>query len=119
MGEKVLIVNKSYERNRKLGAPQRGPYVIVQVNRNGTVVIERNKYYETINIRRGLTTMGRTTTGFTAGRPYDPFSKFFFKTFLFFVLFGIPLFLIPCEHFSKKNFSTGTGTGTSTTQYQY
>ena len=52
VGEKILIVNKRYERNRKLSAPTKGPYVIVQINRNGTVVIEHNQYYETINIRR-------------------------------------------------------------------
>ena len=52
VGEKILIVSKSYERNRKLGAPTKGPYVITRINKNGTVVIKRNKYYETINIRR-------------------------------------------------------------------
>ena len=52
VGEKVLIVNKSYERNRKLSAPTRGPFIIVQINRNGTVVIECNQYYEIINLRR-------------------------------------------------------------------
>ena len=46
------MVTKSYERNRKISAPTKGPYVIVKVNRNGTVVIERNSYYETINIRQ-------------------------------------------------------------------
>ena len=52
VGEKILIVNKRYERNRKLSAPTKGPFVIVKINKNGTVVIERNQYYETINIRR-------------------------------------------------------------------
>ena len=52
VGEKILIVSKSYERNRKLSAPTKGPYEIVKINRNGTVVIERNQYHETINIRR-------------------------------------------------------------------
>ena len=52
VGEKILIVNKSYERNRKLSVPTKGPFIIVQINKNGTVVIERNQYYETINIRR-------------------------------------------------------------------
>ena len=52
VGEKVLIVKKRYERNRKLDAPTKGPFVIVQINKNGTVVIEHNQYYETINIRR-------------------------------------------------------------------
>ena len=52
VGEKILIVSKSYERNRKLSAPTKGPFVIVQINKNGTVVIERKQYYETINIRR-------------------------------------------------------------------
>ena len=52
VGEKVLIVNKRYERNSKLSAPTKGPYVIIKVNKNGTVVIERNQYHETINIRR-------------------------------------------------------------------
>ena len=52
VGEKILIVSKSYERNRKISSPTRGPYVIIKINKNGTVVIERNEYYETINIRR-------------------------------------------------------------------
>ena len=52
VGEKILIASKRYERNRKLSAPTKGPFVIVQINKNGTVVIERNKYYETVNIRR-------------------------------------------------------------------
>ena len=44
VGEKILIVSIHYERNRKVGAPTKGPYEIVKVNRNGTVVIERNQY---------------------------------------------------------------------------
>ena len=52
--EKVLIVSKSYERNRKISSHTRGPYVIIKVNNNGTIVIERNKYYKTIIIRRIL-----------------------------------------------------------------
>ena len=48
----MLIVNKRYERNSKLSAPTKGPYVIIKVNKNGTVVIKRSQYHETINIRR-------------------------------------------------------------------
>jgi len=52
VGEKILIVSKHYERTSKLSAPTKGPYVIVKINKNGTVVIERNQYHETINMRR-------------------------------------------------------------------
>ena len=54
VGEKVLIVCKKYERVRKIGdAPTEGPFVIVRINDNGTVVIRRSRYNETINVRRG------------------------------------------------------------------
>ena len=53
VGEKVLIVRKKYERVRKIGdAPTEGPFVILQINGKGTVVIQRSKYKETINVRR-------------------------------------------------------------------
>jgi len=54
VGEKVLIVRKSYERVRKIGdVPTEGPFEIVSINdKNGTVRIQRSRYIETINIRR-------------------------------------------------------------------
>ena len=54
VGDKVLIVRKKYERKRKIGdAPTEGPFEITRVNdMNGTVRIQRNRYTETINIRR-------------------------------------------------------------------
>ena len=45
-------MNKRYERNSKLSAPTKGAYAIIKVNKNETVVIKRNQYHETINIRR-------------------------------------------------------------------
>ena len=48
--EKVLIGNKRYEKNCNVSAPTKVPYVSINVNKNGKVVIEHNQYHETINI---------------------------------------------------------------------
>jgi hypothetical protein len=52
VGGKILIVSKAYEPNSKLSAPTKGPFEILKINNNGTLVIQRNKYKETTNIRR-------------------------------------------------------------------
>ena len=50
--DKILLANDGNER-RKIGdAPFLGPYVIEHVYDNGTVRIKRNRYSETVNIRR-------------------------------------------------------------------
>ncbi|MGH7954408.1 MAG: hypothetical protein ACREOZ_00450, partial [Gloeomargaritales cyanobacterium] len=51
IGDKVTIENM--QTQRKLQTPRQGPYVITQVNANGTVVVQRSRAVtETINIRR-------------------------------------------------------------------
>ena len=53
VGDKVLIVRRKYKRTAKIAtAPTEGPFEIIKIYKNGTVQIERNNYYETINIRR-------------------------------------------------------------------
>ena len=49
----VMVVTRSDERKGKTeGYQHSGPFKVVKVNTNGTVVIERNNYQEPINIRR-------------------------------------------------------------------
>ena len=52
VGDKVLIVRKSYERKPKLSSPTEGPFKIIKVNNNGTVTVQKAKYTETVSIRR-------------------------------------------------------------------
>jgi sporulation-control protein spo0M len=54
VGEKVLIVQKTYKRTTmaKLSSPTEGPFTIVQVDMNGNVLISCNAYDEDISIRR-------------------------------------------------------------------
>ena len=52
-GMKVLIVHKRYERIQKIADnPAVGPYEIIKVNQNGTVVLQREGFKETVSIRR-------------------------------------------------------------------
>ena len=52
IGEKILLANDG-ENKRKVGDPAfLGPYKIERVNKNGTVKINRERYLETVNIRR-------------------------------------------------------------------
>ena len=53
---KCWIVKNKFERKSKLNKPAEGPFKILKVyqNQNGTVRLNRNRYEETINIRRDL-----------------------------------------------------------------
>ena len=50
VGNKIL--KNADTLQRKLDCPTLGPYPIIKVNNNGTVVIQRGIIQETINIRR-------------------------------------------------------------------
>jgi hypothetical protein len=52
-GDQVLIILDTDERRSqpKMNAPTKGPFIITQVNPNGTVKINRGNVVETINIR--------------------------------------------------------------------
>jgi hypothetical protein len=54
VGDKVLIVQKKYERKTKakLSSPTEGPFTITRVYTNGNVRITRDAYEEDISIRR-------------------------------------------------------------------
>jgi hypothetical protein len=54
IGEKVLLVLDADERRDKpkLNRPTRGPFTVTRVFDNGTVEINRGRYFETISIRR-------------------------------------------------------------------
>ena len=54
VGERVLIIMDASERRsqRKIGEVTKGPYMILKINPNGTVEIQRDNYRETISIRR-------------------------------------------------------------------
>ena len=53
-GDLVLIIMKSYERNKKPKISQfaEGPYKVLKVHKNGTLRIKRGEFEETIHIRR-------------------------------------------------------------------
>jgi ribosomal protein L21E len=50
-GDSVLLANDS-ERIGKMEPRWFGPFVIVTVNSNGTLLIQRGTYQETVNVRR-------------------------------------------------------------------
>jgi hypothetical protein len=50
----LVLIKKDTTNLPKLACPTEGPFKIVQVKTNGTVVIERENFCETINIRRLL-----------------------------------------------------------------
>jgi sporulation-control protein spo0M len=52
VGNKVLIVQRKYERKSKakLSSPTEGPFTVTQVNMNGNVHIDRGTYEEDISI---------------------------------------------------------------------
>ena len=52
VGTKCWIVKNKFERDHKLDKPAEGPFEILKVYQNGTVRLNRNRYEETINIRR-------------------------------------------------------------------
>ncbi len=54
IGDKVLIVQKKYERQKKakLSSPTEGPFTIVHIYTNGNVRINRGTYEEDISIRQ-------------------------------------------------------------------
>ena len=52
-GMKVLIVSKKYKRIQKIvDNPTKGPYRIITVNQNGTVLLQRERFTETVSICR-------------------------------------------------------------------
>ena len=51
--DSVMVVTRTNERKGKTeGYQHKGPFKVVKVNSNGTVVIKLNNYHEPINIRR-------------------------------------------------------------------
>lgn len=50
VGEKVLMYDNDIQR--KLDAPQKGPYVITAVHVNGNLTINKGTFTDRVNIRR-------------------------------------------------------------------
>jgi hypothetical protein len=66
VGDLVLIqLNK--RTPPKLDCPTEGPYRIIKVQMNGTVIIQRGTYAETINIRRLLPFLPPSSTPLDVG----------------------------------------------------
>ena len=49
IGDKIML--KKYNQHKYGGPEYKGPYAITTVNDNGTVRIQRRKFYDVINIR--------------------------------------------------------------------
>jgi hypothetical protein len=50
VGDRILLRKPGLRR--KLSAPKEGPYTILEVGTNGTVMIQRGIIHERVNIRR-------------------------------------------------------------------
>ena len=53
IGDLVLIVQKPYEQKRKakLSTPTEGPFLIIEINTNGNIRIQRGHFKEDISIQ--------------------------------------------------------------------
>ena len=49
IGDKIML--KKYNQHKYGGPEYKGPYAITTVNDNGTVHIQRHKFYDIVNIR--------------------------------------------------------------------
>ena len=49
IGDKIML--KKYNQHKYGGPEYEGPYAVTTVNENGTVRIQRRKFYDVVNIR--------------------------------------------------------------------
>ena len=49
IGDKIMLIK--YNQHKYGGPDHEGPYAITTVNDNGTVRIQRRKFYDVVNIR--------------------------------------------------------------------
>ena len=58
-GDKILIIIKKNDVKAKLDERTEAPYKIIQIYENGTIKIQKDKYEETISIRRIKPSVGK------------------------------------------------------------